>query len=67
VSSWRWNLGRKPVRETTTFVFGEQRPDSSFVQQVRGDLERADSIEVVAEVAAGGAPTVRLTRAAVLR
>jgi SAM-dependent methyltransferase len=67
VSRWRWNLGRKPVRPTTTFVFGDERPDRSFVQQVKGDLGQADTVEVVAEVAAGGTPTVRLTRASVLR
>jgi 2-polyprenyl-3-methyl-5-hydroxy-6-metoxy-1,4-benzoquinol methylase len=68
VASWRWDVRkRKPARPKATYVFGADRPSKFFTTVRSGDLELADTVEVVAQVRAGATTTVRLTRAAVLR
>jgi 2-polyprenyl-3-methyl-5-hydroxy-6-metoxy-1,4-benzoquinol methylase len=68
VARWRWDLTkRRPMRPKATYVFGAERPSKFFVPVRTGDLERADTVEVLAQVRAGATTTFRLARASVLR
>jgi 2-polyprenyl-3-methyl-5-hydroxy-6-metoxy-1,4-benzoquinol methylase len=68
VSRWRWDVvKRRPMRPRATYVFGAERPSKFFTTVRTGDLERADTVELLAQVRAGATTTFRLARASVLR
>jgi 2-polyprenyl-3-methyl-5-hydroxy-6-metoxy-1,4-benzoquinol methylase len=68
VSRWRWDLAkRRPMRPKATYVFGADRPSKFFTAVRTGDLERADTVELLAQVRGGATTSFRLARASVLR
>ncbi|HTY71421.1 MAG TPA: class I SAM-dependent methyltransferase [Actinomycetes bacterium] len=67
IARWRWDLAKRPPsKPKITFVFGEGRQEAFFTQFRKGDLQQADTVEVLAVVAAGSSPTLGLPRAATL-